>query len=170
MARVILEKGLWFNSTKKVIKTLFYNEICPCVSVVRKLWTKLIHRIDPRKPSPATGWTSWRACPCRGSTRWRPKRSATSRSASTRDRCYKLSRLKFRERMCDKGWGPFLTSPPGANFDPQGRSCPPGVNFVPWGWSYLLGVNFSVCPSILLNSRECSPRGVYEGLNIPPRG
>jgi hypothetical protein len=23
---------------------------------------------------------------------------------------------------------PFLTSPPGANFDPQGQSCPPGVN------------------------------------------
>jgi hypothetical protein len=27
--------------------------------------------------------------------------------------------------------GPFLTSPLGANFDPQGRSCPPGVNLVP---------------------------------------
>jgi hypothetical protein len=26
---------------------------------------------------------------------------------------------------------PFLTSPLGANSDPQGRSCPPGVNFVP---------------------------------------
>jgi hypothetical protein len=24
--------------------------------------------------------------------------------------------------------GPFLTSPLGANFDPQGRSCPPGVD------------------------------------------
>jgi hypothetical protein len=27
--------------------------------------------------------------------------------------------------------GPFLTSPLGSNFDPQGRSCPPGVNVVP---------------------------------------
>jgi hypothetical protein len=27
--------------------------------------------------------------------------------------------------------GPFLTSPLGANFDPQGRSWSPGVNFVP---------------------------------------
>jgi hypothetical protein len=31
-------------------------------------------------------------------------------------------------------------------------------------------VKFSVCPSILLNSRECSPLGVNEGVNIPPRG
>jgi hypothetical protein len=30
-------------------------------------------------------------------------------------------------------------------------------------------VKFSVCPSILLNSRECSPLGVNEGRNIPPR-
>jgi hypothetical protein len=52
---------------------------------------------------------------------------------------------------------------------PQGRSCTPGVNFVPWGWSYLLGVKFSVCPSIILNSRECSPLGVNKGVNIPPR-
>jgi hypothetical protein len=27
--------------------------------------------------------------------------------------------------------GPFLTSPLGANFDPQGLSCPPGVNLSP---------------------------------------
>jgi hypothetical protein len=53
---------------------------------------------------------------------------------------------------------------------PQGRSCPPGVNFIPWDWSYPLEVKFSVCPSILLNSRECSPLGVKEGVNIPPRG
>jgi hypothetical protein len=37
------------------------------------------------------------------------------------------------------GRGPFLTSPLGANFDPQGLSCPPGVNLyprgedIPWG-------------------------------------
>jgi hypothetical protein len=30
-------------------------------------------------------------------------------------------------------WGPFLTSPLGANFDPQGRSCPQGVNLYPRG-------------------------------------
>jgi hypothetical protein len=33
-----------------------------------------------------------------------------------------------------------------------------------------MGENFSVRPSILLNSRECSPLGVYEGVNIIPRG
>jgi hypothetical protein len=45
------------------------------------------------------------------------------------------------------------------NFDPPeaklSPSCPPGVKF-------------SVRPSILLNSRECSPLGVNEGVNIPP--
>jgi hypothetical protein len=66
--------------------------------------------------------------------------------------------------------GPFSTSPPGANFDPQGRRCPPGVIFVPSGLSYTLRVKFSVRPSILQNSRECSPLGVNEGVNIPPKG
>jgi hypothetical protein len=28
----------------------------------------------------------------------------------------------------------------------------------------------SVRPSIILNNRECSPLGVNEGVNIPPRG
>jgi hypothetical protein len=60
--------------------------------------------------------------------------------------------------------GPFLTSPLGENFDPRGEVVPKG-QFNP------LGVKLSpVCPSILLNSRECSPLGVNEGLNIPPRG
>jgi hypothetical protein len=45
-----------------------------------------------------------------------------------------------------KCWGPFLTSPLGANFDSPGRSCPPGVNFVPQRWSYPLGVKLSVHP------------------------
>jgi hypothetical protein len=31
-------------------------------------------------------------------------------------------------------------------------------------------VKFSVCPSILLNSREHSPLGVNEGVEISPRG
>jgi hypothetical protein len=31
-------------------------------------------------------------------------------------------------------------------------------------------VKFSVCPSILLNGRKCSPLGVNEGVNISPRG
>jgi hypothetical protein len=53
--------------------------------------------------------------------------------------------------------GPFLTSPLGESFDPQ-------------GWSYSLGVKFIVRPSILLNSRECSPLGVNLGVNISPRG
>jgi hypothetical protein len=65
---------------------------------------------------------------------------------------------------CEKTFrGPILTSPLGANFDPQERSCPPGVKLSP-------GVKFSVWPSILLNSRECSPLGVNKGVNIPPRG
>jgi hypothetical protein len=34
--------------------------------------------------------------------------------------------------------GPFLTSPLGANFDLQGRSCPQGVKFFPRGESYTL--------------------------------
>jgi hypothetical protein len=29
--------------------------------------------------------------------------------------------------------GTFLTSPLGANFDPQGQSCHPGVNLLPRG-------------------------------------
>jgi hypothetical protein len=73
-------------------------------------------------------------------------------------------------------WGPLLTSPLGANFTPrgefvlQGWIVSSGGEVVLWGWSYPLGVKFSVCPSILLNSRECSPLGVNEGVNIPPRG
>jgi hypothetical protein len=38
------------------------------------------------------------------------------------------------------------------------------------GVKYPLGVKFSVRPYIILNSRECSPVGVNEGVNIPPRG
>jgi hypothetical protein len=83
---------------------------------------------------------------------------------------YKFARKSFGRYVDTINWGPFLTSPIGANFDPQGRSCPPGENFVPLGSSYPLGVKFSVCSSILLNSRECSPLGVNEGVNIPPRG
>jgi hypothetical protein len=49
----------------------------------------------------------------------------------------------------------------------RGPSLTPGVNFVPWGWSYPMGVKFYVHPSILLHSRECSPQGVNEGVNIP---
>jgi hypothetical protein len=49
--------------------------------------------------------------------------------------------------------GPFLTLP-------RGRICPPGVTFVPWG------VKFSVCPSILIYSRE----GMNKRANISPRG
>jgi hypothetical protein len=58
---------------------------------------------------------------------------------------------------------PILNFAPRGKLWPRGRSCPPGVNCP-------LGVKFSVCPSILLNSRQCSPRGVIEGMNIPPRG
>jgi hypothetical protein len=36
----------------------------------------------------------------------------------------------------------------------------------PWGLSYPLGVKFSVHPSILPNSRECSSLGVNEGVKL----
>jgi hypothetical protein len=31
-------------------------------------------------------------------------------------------------------------------------------------------VKFSLCPSILLDNRECPPLGVHEGVKIPPKG
>jgi hypothetical protein len=73
-----------------------------------------------------------------------------------------------------QGWSPFLTSPLGANL------WPPEVKLFPRGEICPLGVKLSnggeiLCsPSILLNmfvcSRECSPLGVNEGVNISPRG
>jgi hypothetical protein len=65
---------------------------------------------------------------------------------------------------------PILNFAPRGKLWPKGRSRPPGVYFVPWGWSYPLGVRFSVCHSILLNSRESSPLGGNEGVNISPWG
>jgi hypothetical protein len=63
--------------------------------------------------------------------------------------------------MIERSWRPFLTSPLGVNFDHQGKVVPQGLTLSP-------KVKFSVRPSILLNSRECSPLGVNEGMNIPP--
>jgi hypothetical protein len=51
-----------------------------------------------------------------------------------------------------EGRGPFLTLPLGANFAPRGEVVPQG-EFCPFG------VKLSVCPSILLNSRETSTLG-----------
>jgi hypothetical protein len=42
--------------------------------------------------------------------------------------------------------------------------------FVSLGWSYPLGLKLSVRPHSPLNSWECSPLGVNEGVNIPPGG
>jgi hypothetical protein len=61
------------------------------------------------------------------------------------------------------GRGPFLTSPLWLNLTPRGE-------VVHQGWNYPLELKFSVCPSIFLKWRECSPLGVNEGVNIPPRG
>jgi hypothetical protein len=61
--------------------------------------------------------------------------------------------------------GPFVTSPLGINLTPRGEVVP-GVNFYSLGWIFPLGVKFSVCPSVLLISKECSPLGVNEGVNI----
>jgi hypothetical protein len=55
--------------------------------------------------------------------------------------------------------GPFLTSPLGPNFDPRERSCPQTGEFCLLGLKLSPGVKFSIRPSILLNSRECSPLG-----------
>jgi hypothetical protein len=58
-------------------------------------------------------------------------------------------------------WGPFLTSPLGANFDPKGKVVPRG-EFCPPGGK----VKFSVRPSILPNKRQCehSPLGQISSL------
>jgi hypothetical protein len=53
-----------------------------------------------------------------------------------------------------------------ANFDPRGKLSPRG-EFCPLGWSYPLGVKLSVRPSVLLNSRECSPMGWTKGWTFP---
>jgi hypothetical protein len=67
----------------------------------------------------------------------------------------------------DPSWQkPILNFTPRGKFWPQVRICLTGVNFVPWVWIYPLGVKFSVCPSILQNSRECSPLGA----KVTPRG
>jgi hypothetical protein len=62
---------------------------------------------------------------------------------------------------------PILNFTPRRKLWPHGQGCPPGVNFVPRGWSYPLGVKFSVRPSILLNSIECSPLGWTKGWSFP---
>jgi hypothetical protein len=46
----------------------------------------------------------------------------------------------------------------------------PGAKLSPGGEFCALGVKFSARPSILLNSRECSPLGGNEGMNITPGG
>jgi hypothetical protein len=53
--------------------------------------------------------------------------------------------------------------PPGAKLSPRGEFLSPRGESIPWGWNSLFS-------SILLNSRECSPLGVNEGVNIPHRG
>jgi hypothetical protein len=72
-----------------------------------------------------------------------------------------------------KGGGqrPILNFVPRSKLSPQGVVVPQGWILSPGaGWSYPMGVKFSVCTSILLNIRECSPLGVNKGVNIPPRG
>jgi hypothetical protein len=65
--------------------------------------------------------------------------------------------------------GAFLTSPTGADFGLKGKVVPKGWILSPMGVKFSPGVKFSVRPSILLNSRECSPLGVNKGVNIHPR-
>jgi hypothetical protein len=54
-----------------------------------------------------------------------------------------------------EAWGPFLNSPPGAKLSPGGK-------VIHWG------VKFSVCPSILLNSRVFTP-WAERRVNILPK-
>jgi hypothetical protein len=55
------------------------------------------------------------------------------------------------------------------NFAPRGKLRLLGEKFCHLGVRLSPGVKFSVRPSILLNSTECSPLGVNEGVSIPPR-
>jgi hypothetical protein len=78
--------------------------------------------------------------------------------------------VKALKRNIDMGRWKASGQRPILNFSPRDNRWPPGANLFPKGWSYSLGVKFSVCPSILLNSRKCSPLLVNKGVNIPPRG
>jgi hypothetical protein len=51
------------------------------------------------------------------------------------------------------------------NITPRGKLWPPGAKLSPRGEVIPWGVKFTVCPSILLSSRECSPLGVNEGVS-----
>jgi hypothetical protein len=53
---------------------------------------------------------------------------------------------------------------PGANLSPRGEFCPQGVKLSPGGEILCSPLHSST------HSRECSPLGVNEGVNIPPRG
>jgi hypothetical protein len=67
--------------------------------------------------------------------------------------------LGAKSFLGNRAWArPFLNFAPGANLSPRVQFCPLGE------------VRFSVCPSILLNSRECSPLGPNKGVNISRRG
>jgi hypothetical protein len=70
----------------------------------------------------------------------------------------------------EKSWGPFLTWPLGANFDPRGEVVPQGWILFPRCEVITWGGEFYVRPSILLNNRECSPQGVNKRVKIPPKG
>jgi hypothetical protein len=61
-------------------------------------------------------------------------------------------------------WPPGEKLSPGVKLSPRGKLCPLGVKLDPGGW------RSSVCPSILLNIRECSPLRVNVGVSIPPGG
>jgi hypothetical protein len=103
-----------------------------------------------------------RTCACFSFWSWRRSSTSTSTCAGRAG-----SRSPARLTSRNDRWGPFLSSPPGANFYPRGEVVPQG-----WilGVKLSPGVKFSVRPSILLNSGECSPLGVNGGVNIPPRG
>jgi hypothetical protein len=66
-------------------------------------------------------------------------------------------------------WGPLLTYTLRANFDPRVEVVPQRWILTPGG-EVILRWGFPVRPSILLNSRECSPLGVNEWVDISPRG
>jgi hypothetical protein len=83
--------------------------------------------------------------------------------------CVPSPRRSSQRTSSERCQRPILNFAPRGNFDPRAKLSP-RVTFVPWRWSYPLGMKLPVCPSILLNSKECSPLGVNEGVNISNRG
>jgi hypothetical protein len=67
--------------------------------------------------------------------------------------------IKPKKNQTELIRGPFLTSPLGANFDPQVRNCPPGVNLSPRGEVIALGCNSVFAPPLFWTIKSVHPWG-----------